>query len=104
MSHTRATSGTRAFQVCSVSTPNSYGTRLQRTTSTPTTRPTAFFMLRCTSCYVYVTEPPAKLGTAYRNWPRHTGEATSRAQHRGSAPRPSSVQRNIDALIDLALA
>jgi len=24
---------------------------------------------------------PAKLGTAYRNWPRHTGGATSRAQH-----------------------
>src|SRR5262245_30032142 len=27
----------------------------------------------------------AKLGTAYRNWPRHTGGATSRAQHRGAA-------------------
>ena len=29
--------------------------------------------------------PRAKLGTAYCNWPRHTGEATSRAQHRGAA-------------------
>ena len=29
--------------------------------------------------------PRAKLGTAYRNWPRHTDGATSRAQHRGAA-------------------
>src|SRR5712691_7088599 len=28
--------------------------------------------------------PRAKLGTAYRNWPRHTGGTTSRAQHRGA--------------------
>src|SRR5215831_15066997 len=29
--------------------------------------------------------PRAKLGTAYRNWPRQFGGATSRAQHRGAA-------------------
>ena len=29
--------------------------------------------------------PRVKLGTAYRNWPRHTGGATSRAQHRYAA-------------------
>jgi hypothetical protein len=27
----------------------------------------------------------AKLGTAYRNWPRHTDGTISRAQHRGAA-------------------
>jgi hypothetical protein len=29
--------------------------------------------------------PRAKLGTAYRNWPRYIDEATGRAQHRGAA-------------------
>src|SRR5262249_51031614 len=31
------------------------------------------------------TLPPAKLGTAYRNWPRQFGGVTSHAQHRGAA-------------------
>src|SRR5215471_5605335 len=29
--------------------------------------------------------PRAKLDTAYRTWPRHTGGVASRAQHRGAA-------------------
>ena len=41
--------------------------------------------------------PRAKLGTAYRNWPRQYGGATSRAQHRyavlGSVHRPGSTLR-----------
>src|ERR1700752_4881947 len=34
-----------------------------------------------------MVSPRAKLGTAYRTWPRQTGEAISRAQHRGAALR-----------------
>src|SRR5438093_5209302 len=41
--------------------------------------------------------PRAKLGTAYRNWPRQFGGATSRAQHRcaalGAATAPHMWQR-----------
>ena len=37
-------------------------------------------------CGLPVSTHPAKLaGTAYRNWPRQFGGATSRAQHRGAA-------------------
>src|SRR5207244_11880507 len=37
------------------------------------------------SANLYLTgSSPAKLGTAYRNWPRQTGGATSRAQHPAS--------------------
>src|SRR5712691_11176173 len=39
-----------------------------------------------------VSTHPAKLGTAYRNWPRQYGGATSRAQHRCAALAPRNVR------------